>query len=53
LFTDAVEGLAVAVVALQVPHQRRTPADYDGFRTSLHDVGYDGEYIPVEDLLGK
>lgn len=49
-FTDAVEGLPVAVVGLRVDAKRRTPDDYDGFRASLHDVGYDGEYIPIEEL---
>jgi len=50
-FTDVVEGLPVAVVALRAHPKRRTPADYDGFRNSLRDVGYKGEYIPVEKLL--
>jgi DUF917 family protein len=50
-FTDAVEGLPVAVVGLKVDPKRRTPQDYDGFRASLHDVGYDGEYIPIEGLV--
>jgi uncharacterized protein len=49
-FTDAVEGLPVAVVGLKVDAKRRTPQDYDGFRASLHDVGYDGEYVPIEEL---
>jgi hypothetical protein len=31
--------------------KRRTKLDYDGFRDSLRDVGYVGEYVPVEDLL--
>jgi DUF917 family protein len=50
-FTDAVEGLPVAVAALRAHPKRRTPADYDGFRDSLRDVGYTGEYVPVEELL--
>ncbi len=50
-FTDAVEGLPVAVVGLKVDPKRRTPQDYDGFRASLHDVGYDGEYVPIEELV--
>jgi DUF917 family protein len=52
-FTDAAEGLPVTVVALRSHPKRRTPADYDGFRPSLRDVGYTGEYVPVEELLGE
>jgi DUF917 family protein len=52
-FTDAVEGLPVAVIALRCHPKRRTPADYDGFRPSLRDVGYTGEYVPVEELMEK
>lgn len=52
-FTDAEEGLQVSVVALRSHPKRRTPGDYDGFRPSLRDVGYTGEYLPVEQLLGK
>jgi hypothetical protein len=52
-FTDAVEGLAVAVIAFRAHPKRRTPADYDGFRASLRDVGYTGEYVPVEELLAE
>jgi DUF917 family protein len=50
-FTDAVEGLLVAVVGLPVNLKRRTSQDYNGFRASLHDVGYDGEYTPIEELM--
>jgi uncharacterized protein len=50
-FTDAVEGLMVAMLAFRSDPKRRTPADYDGFRDSLRDVGYTGEYVPVEELL--
>jgi len=52
-FTDAVEGLAVAVIAFRAHPERRTPRDYDGFRASLRDVGYTGEYVPVEELLAE
>jgi len=52
-FTDAVEGLSVAVIAFRAHPKRRTPADYDGFRASLRDVGYSGEYVPVEELLAE
>jgi DUF917 family protein len=51
-FTDATVGLAVAVIGMPVHPMRRTPGSYDGFRVSLHSVGYDGAYTPVEELLG-
>jgi DUF917 family protein len=52
-FTDATEGLAVGVLALPIHPKRRTPADYEGFRSALRDVGYTGEYTPVEHLLTR
>ena len=51
-FTDATEGLPVALVAVAAHPKRRTDADLEGFRRTLHTVGYDGEYIPVEESLG-
>lgn len=52
-FTDVVPDLLVAVIALKANPKRRTKLDYDGFRDSLRDVGYVGEYVPVEDLLNR
>lgn len=48
---DIKEGLEVAVVGIKAHERWRTPEGLAVFKPVLEELGYTGEYIPIEQLL--